>query len=211
MAVACSRPVCPYSSTLRMRHQSKMKKTIVASTAIFALGLLIISQLSAGEPVVGEWSAQPANQELSAPAPLRAPALNPPNPPQEVPSPVQQVQDASPSDIAPGTPPQSVLQTAPPNAFVPGPVVAEAPCGCCCCTPCCCPVPTTICLVEPCGCASHEICVNVPPCCVGEAPQVRWRNGILGRKIAHLCWPCCGKRVKVIIRVLCGPRVIELN
>lgn len=198
-----------------------MKKTLVASIAIFALGILAISRLSVGEQLVDESqvsvlfpeleSQAVSTQELSAPAPTRAPVTNPPNPPQEVQPPNPEVQDASPSDMAPAQPPQSVLQSPPADSFVPAPVVPQAPCGGCGCATCCCPVPMTICLVEPrCGC-SHEICVNVPPCCLGEAPQVSWRNGILGRKIAHLCWPCCGKRVKVIIRVLCGPRVIELN
>lgn len=74
-------------------------------------------------------------------------------------------------------------------------------CSSCCNTPCCCPppcVPMKICLVDPCGCP-YEACVKVPACCVGQAPQVSWRNGIFGRQIATLCWSCCDHESKVVI------------
>ena len=82
-------------------------------------------------------------------------------------------------------------------------------CGACGHQQCCCPVKTTICLEEPnCGC-THEIKVTLPGCCMGEAPVVSWRRGILGRQIATLCWTCCDKRVKVVIPRFGGPRVRE--
>jgi|GEM_PF-1260935 len=60
------------------------------------------------------------------------------------------------------------------------------------------PVPTMFCLVDPCGC-SHEACVDVPVCCVGEQPIVSWRDGVLDRQVATLCWACCDHKVKVIV------------
>lgn len=96
------------------------------------------------------------------------------------------------------------------SLYLPAPVVAApADCGACRNARCSCPVRTTICLEEPnCGC-THDITVTVPGCCVGEAPVVSWRRGVLGRQIATLCWTSCDKRVKVIIPRFGGPRVRE--
>jgi len=138
----------------------------------------------------------------------------------------------SPSDLPTVVAPQSVLEapifdgvapgTAPQNQGalliedfssipVPVPPIAQsnAPCQSCHAVSCQCPVKVDLVLVEPdCGC-SYEVCLTVPACCVGKAPQVTWRNGILGRKIAKLCWTCCDKRVKVVIPAIGGPRVWE--
>jgi hypothetical protein len=89
-------------------------------------------------------------------------------------------------------------------------VAAPVASGCCetCCRKascrkkCRCPKPEPVsmefCLVDPCGC-SHEACIEVPPCCVGEQPEISWRKGVLGRQIATLCWQCCDHEVKVIV------------
>ena len=78
--------------------------------------------------------------------------------------------------------------------------------SCACCNVCDCPVPTIFVLVDDCGCP-HEVCIEIPPCCVGIAPVIKWRNGILGRKIAKLCWPCCKKRARVVIPANGDPKV----
>jgi hypothetical protein len=98
--------------------------------------------------------------------------------------------------IAPQDP---VPLAAPAESLPPVAVEGVSPAGSCC-DPCCTPtcVPTTICLVDPCGC-SHEACVNVPACCVGQQPEVCWRGGVLGRQVATLCWPCCDFEAKVIV------------
>ncbi len=93
-----------------------------------------------------------------------------------------------------------------PEQSTPAEVTLAAPmsssgCDVCCATPCCCPapcVPTTFCLVDPCGC-SHEACVNVPACCAGEQPNVSWRGGLFGRQTATLCWSCCDFEARVIV------------
>ncbi|MEM7454504.1 MAG: hypothetical protein AAF456_09140 [Planctomycetota bacterium] len=87
-----------------------------------------------------------------------------------------------------------VLMTAPRTVL--SPVYApEAAC----CSPCDCrTVESTVCLVDPCGC-THEACIRVPACCVGQTPQVSWRKGLLGRQIASVCWACCDHEVKVIV------------
>lgn len=163
-----------------------MKKTLAASTTLFAICLIAIAQISAA-------GLAPTQQEE---APGKAPVA---------------AQSSSPSDTV--VEPESVLDA--PVVTEPGTVVAPLvndaccdPCNTCCCTPCCCPVPTTLCLIDDCGC-SYEVCVHLPPCCVGEAPLVSWRDGILGRKIAQLCWPCCKKRAKVVIPIIGEPRVWE--
>ncbi|MDG1873429.1 MAG: hypothetical protein P8J27_05935 [Mariniblastus sp.] len=67
---------------------------------------------------------------------------------------------------------------------------------CRCCTPP--PVPTMFCLEDPCGCP-HEACIKVPACCAGEQPCITWRQGLLNRQIATLCWESCDHKVKVIV------------
>ncbi len=95
--------------------------------------------------------------------------------------------------------PESVLQ-GPPMMMPAAPACGSCGCQPCCCAPCSpCPVPTTLCLVDPCCGCSYEVCVNVPACCVGQQPTVSWRNGCFGRKIATLCWSCCDKQVKVTV------------
>ncbi len=73
-----------------------------------------------------------------------------------------------------------------------------------CCQVCCMPCPPppvemTFCLQDPCNCCVYEACVCVPACCAGEQPCVTWKQGILGRQIATLCWQCCGHEAKVVV------------
>jgi len=108
----------------------------------------------------------------------------------------------------------SVLELAPPSERVvlqdpvtplpeqstPAEVVLSEPSSGACCIPCCpdsC-IPTTFCLVDPCGCP-HEACVDVPACCVDQQPEVTWRGGVFGRQVAMLCWNCCDFEAKVIV------------
>ncbi len=84
-----------------------------------------------------------------------------------------------------------------------------AMCYSCCHEVCCCEVATTLCLVDPCDGCRYEACVHLPPCCVGAAPVVEWKNGILGRKTICLCWPCCDKKAKVVVPVFGDLRVWE--
>ncbi len=60
------------------------------------------------------------------------------------------------------------------------------------------PVPLEFCLVDPCGC-NHVACIEVPVCCLGEQPEISWRQNGRGRQVATLCWNCCDHQVKVII------------
>lgn len=189
-----------------------MKKTLFASIAVFAIGVLSISQITMGGQIVdntqiGELHRGVSLLQEEVPAPPQE--ITPPAPATAVP------QDQSPSDVAPAQEPGSVLNGPVVTGewvetpFMPmAPVAPPVQCNRCCCAPCCCPIATDLCLVDDCGC-SYDICVNLPPCCVGEAPVVSWRKGILGRKIANLCWTCCNKRVKVVIPVVGGPRVWE--
>ena len=81
------------------------------------------------------------------------------------------------------------------------PMTANSGCASCCQPRCCCPPSPKrmkYCLVDPCGC-SHEACVCVPGCCLGEEPCITWRKGIFGRQIATLCWKCCGHSVRVVV------------
>lgn len=81
------------------------------------------------------------------------------------------------------------------------PMSVNSGCQTCCQSQCCCPPAPkrmTFCLVDPCGC-SHEACVCVPGCCLGQEPCITWRNGIFGRQIATMCWKCCGHKVTVIV------------
>lgn len=99
----------------------------------------------------------------------------------------------SPSDL---TSPQELQ--APATRYVPADVHA-VPVNIGCCDPCHCrKVETTLCLTDCNGC-EHEVCVRVPCCCVDHAPVVKWRDGILGRQIAIVCWECCDYSVKVIV------------
>ena len=105
----------------------------------------------------------------------------------------------APTPLQPAIPPayqhdvfqDDVLMTAPQTVL--SPAFAPAPC----CDPCR-KIETTICIVDPCGC-SHEACVCIPACCVGETPCVTWRKGLLGRQIAKVCWTCCDHDVTVIV------------
>jgi hypothetical protein len=130
-------------------------------------------------------------------------------------------------ESAPATPP--ALQDAPPPPAEASPsdmpieqsavvewgdsqvVYADGATCCTCCRQeiCCCEVPMTLCLVDPCDGCSYEACVHLPACCVGTAPVVEWKNGIMGRKIICLCWPCCDKRAKVVVPVFGDVRVWE--
>lgn len=82
---------------------------------------------------------------------------------------------------------------------LPATVCTKCECKVCCCKP---KQPkkqkATFCLQDPRGC-THDACVKVPACCVGEAPNVQWSRGLLGRQIARLCWNCCDHEVKVIV------------
>ena len=70
-----------------------------------------------------------------------------------------------------------------------------------CCKPCCAapPVETTVCLTDPyTGCTFHvNLCV--PSSFGDEQPCVTWRRGVFRRRIATLCWKCCGHTVEVVI------------
>ncbi len=77
-------------------------------------------------------------------------------------------------------------------------------CKQCCEQTCCCPCPPppvemVVCLQDPCGCCTYEACVCVPACCAGQQPCVTWRGALAGRKVATLCWECCGHEVKVVV------------
>lgn len=116
----------------------------------------------------------------------------------------------TPTQVAPiGQLPQSALAV-PQTVVEPMNIPMATPTAAACCNTCgqvctkrrrrCCPppVPTEFCLTDPCGC-THEACIEVPACCCGEQPCIKWRNGILGRQIATLCWECCDFEAKVII------------
>lgn len=75
-----------------------------------------------------------------------------------------------------------------------------------CCEPVCCPCPapvpdvsTTICLYDACTCTTAQATLCIPATCCGEQPQITWRSGIFGRRIATLCWPCCGYSADVVV------------
>lgn len=94
--------------------------------------------------------------------------------------------------------PSVILENA---IVVPVPMVATNDCCNPCCRKRCCkpkPVPTLFYLEDPCGC-NYEACVKVPACCVGEAPIITWKSGVLDRQVANLCWPSCGFEAKVIV------------
>jgi hypothetical protein len=100
-------------------------------------------------------------------------------------------------------PAPSVMMEAQPmyHPIVSAPVVSGC-CQQCHRKKCRCPkpaaVPMEFCLVDPCGC-SHDACVEVPVCCLGEHPEISWRQGVRGRQIATLCWKCCDHQVKVVV------------
>ncbi|MDG1809027.1 MAG: hypothetical protein P8J91_15825 [Pirellulaceae bacterium] len=179
-----------------------MKKTLVASLSIFMFGVLSISQITLGGPLDDETKVK------KQPAPVSVLQSQPVTPALELPV---QEPEASPSDVAPAAQPapQAVAPvTAAPVMAAPVPTMHHQgianSCGCC--NVCDCPVPTIFVLVDDCGCP-HEVCIEIPPCCVGIAPVIKWRNGILGRKIAKLCWPCCKKRARVVIPANGDPKV----
>ena len=178
-----------------------MKKTLLLSMTVFAVGILAISNLSIGDQItdIGQLDDLVPMLAVQEEAPAKAPAAS--------------AQEQSPSDGPTLVTPDSVL-VAPATIDAFGGQILASPagrysCNTCCCTPCCCSVPVTLCLVEPCCGCSYEVCVHLPPCCLGVAPIVQWREGILGRQIADLCWPCCNKKVKVVIPVFGNPRVWE--
>ena len=179
-----------------------MKKTLVASWSVFMFGVLSISQITWGGPLDDEIKVK------KQPAPVSVLQSSPVTPALELPV---QEPEASPSDVAPAA--QPLPQAAAPAMAAP---VMAAPVptlqhhgishGGGCCNACDCPVPTIFVLVDDCGCP-HEVCIEIPPSCVGIAPVIKWRNGILGRKIAKLCWPCCKKRARVVIPANGEPKV----
>lgn len=80
----------------------------------------------------------------------------------------------------------------------------HASAGCCQPVGCPCPVPvpkvsTTICLYDACTCTTTQATLCLPATCCGEPPQITWRSGIFGRRIATLCWPCCGYMAEVVV------------
>ena len=94
--------------------------------------------------------------------------------------------------------PTPILEPADPIVF-PEPYLPQMPaCHTCCKVRCCCKTVAEFCLIDPDGC-EVEFCAKVPACCAGHTPKVSWRCGILGRKIAILCWDCCDDTVKVIV------------
>ncbi len=89
-----------------------------------------------------------------------------------------------------------------PQQLVPGSVSFHSVPNCCC-DPCCNDkVDVALCLTD-CDCCVHKVCVRIPCSCCNHLPTVKWRDGILGRKIAILCWECCDYSVKVIVN-RCG-------
>ena len=85
-----------------------------------------------------------------------------------------------------------------PNRVAPGSVsFLKAP-NCCCDPRCNQKVAATLCVTD-CDCCTHKVCVKIPCCCCSHLPTVKWRDGILGRKIAILCWEGCDYSVKVIV------------
>lgn len=75
-----------------------------------------------------------------------------------------------------------------------------------CCQPCCVPPPPveiTLQLIDPCTCCPVEVCVCIPACCADEAPCIKWRNGLFGRRVADVSWKCCKHKAKVIVNK-CG-------
>ena len=164
---------------------------------MFVMGITTISSL------MGNVQTSPIDTNL-----VSYQDATPPTPVEQVPSAAQATQESISDKPIVDTPVpagDSVLQG--PVEVQQGEMPADvyfAPtsCGTCCCQPCCCrpcPVSTTFVIVDPCTCCSYEICVNVPPCCVGNAPAVDWRGGIFGRRVARLCWNCCDKQVKVVV------------
>jgi|GEM_PF-2933967 len=81
--------------------------------------------------------------------------------------------------------------------------------ACCepvCCEPVCCPCPPpipdvskTICLYDACTCTTSQATLCIPATCCDEVPQITWRSGIFGRRIATLCWPGCGYKAEVVV------------
>jgi hypothetical protein len=163
-------------------------------------------------------SAIPGNQEssvLTAPAAYQQQEPTPAGQPVPVGSPLQQetapstVIEGSPSDLA--APPQDAaapaFQGVVPAPPVYGPVAGAPCCDVCGHVNCCCTVPATFCITDPCDGCSYEFCAEVPTCCVGQQPVVQFRQGLLGRKIADVCWVCCDKEVRVVITARGAVRV----
>ncbi len=150
-----------------------MKNTMIAAMVMFGLAIVTVSQVDAETP---DGQRQGLFQRIRlASVQQEASVMDAPS------------VDPGVAHAAPGTMAPQAVYAAP-----------AGPCNTCCCQSCCCPVPVRMCLVDPCGCP-HEVCVEVPPCCVGQQPVVSWRSGIFGRQIASVCWPCCDKQVKVVV------------
>ncbi len=179
-----------------------MKTPIVAAVALMAMVLNSLVALTDEGSVDGPVPAR-NTVDLAAPAPALQDAVPPA--PQDPPAPPS---EASPSDVP--VPTELPRDAAPAIAPVP-PVVMPppAPCDACQCFDCGCPVPTRLCLVDPCDGCLYCVWVDLPPCCAGSSPQIDWKHGLLGRKVVWLCWPCCQKQVKVVVPLIGGLRVWE--
>lgn len=180
-----------------------MKTTLLALIAFAALGASSLSGLTSGIQANDELPSVDLKSPIAAiqePAPTTQPSA------QEQQS---RSSEASPSDM-PVEPETVVEWDSAPVVYPEGATFPEgAMCATCRPQVCCCEVATTLCLVDPCDGCSYEACVHLPHCCVGVAPVVEWKNGILGRKIISLCWPCCDKRAKVVVPVIGDVRVWE--
>ncbi len=191
-----------------------MRKPIFAVMICLALVAITVPNLNRGT-ALGQNGGKSLQEKTVATSVLQESVIQPPRQQEQDPPPPPPG-EASPSDVPVAPKPSGITPgTAPGPAIAPGMVIQGSPSfGSCCvscgCVTCCCPPPpvkTVICLDEPCGCCTHEICVTVPGCCAGHSPTVSWRHGILGRKIATLCWPCCNHRVKVVITAFGKVRV----
>lgn len=193
-----------------------MKSTIFAAIAVIAFVIVSNSNLVGGVQDIAQdappavvQDAPPAVVQDAPTAVVQEPAA--PEPPQPDDEPAAVDAQESPSDVPAVVTPVPEQYVPVPDQYVPESVLQGAPmmmpaasgCGSCCCQPCCCPppcpVPTTLCLIDPCTGCSYEVCVEVPPCCVGQQPVVSWRDGLFGRRIASLCWTCCDKQAKVTV------------
>ena len=176
-----------------------MRHLIFTSFAIVAVGVTSISSLMGSTQTNHINTTLVSFQEEAPPVPEPDVAI------QET---QESISDAPAIEApVPAPEPESVLQDQViiEQGYLPAEIVmpeAGYACGTCCSQPCCCPpcpVSTTFMITDPCKCCSYEICVTVPPCCVGIQPTVDWRGGIFGRRVAELCWPCCDKQVKVVV------------
>ncbi len=189
-----------------------MKTSTFAIHFFVAVAILCLPGL-AKVLAFGDSPAHLQQAELQEDTVLTAPAELPPAVQEQEPPPPP-TDPQSPSDVP--VPPVAAAETPLPTAPVLVAPVLGGPCDACCCAPCCCPpvwcpppppICTTICVQDPCTGCSYNVCIYVPACCVDQAPVVQWRNGLLGRRVAMVCWPCCDKRVKVVVTLLGHVRV----